>query len=381
MPPKKVFVSGCFDMLHSGHVRFLEEAATYGEVHIGLGSDRTVRELKGRAPVNTQAERQYMLEALRHVKSCRVNRGSGVLDFLAELDQLAPEIFVVNADGNSPAKAELCRERGIQYVVLQRTPSAGLPVRSTTSLRKECRIPYRLDLAGGWLDQPFVSQLAAGPVLTISLEPIIEFNERSGMASSSRRRAIELWQTDLPDGDLEKQAKMLFAFENPPGTKIFAGSQDAIGIVYPGLNRLDYAGEHWPVTITTETDETILRWLEQHLHLVPLRPRTDDYDVFKNRDLVAPKAAALATAATACWDAIRQRNLPEFGRRLRESFEAQVALFPEMSSPAIQQMITQYAPQALGWKLSGAGGGGYLVLVADQPLEGTLKLTIRRKMF
>ncbi|MEI6078844.1 MAG: adenylyltransferase/cytidyltransferase family protein, partial [Verrucomicrobiota bacterium] len=72
MPPKKVFVSGCFDMLHSGHVRFLEEAATYGEVHIGLGSDRTVIELKGRAPVNTQAERQYMLEALRHVKSCRV---------------------------------------------------------------------------------------------------------------------------------------------------------------------------------------------------------------------------------------------------------------------------------------------------------------------
>ena len=89
------------------------------------------------------------------------------------------------------------------------------------------------------LDQPFVSQLGAGPVLTISLEPIIEFNERSGMASSSRRRAIELWQTDLQDGDLEKQAKMLFAFENPPGTKIFAGSQDAIGIVYPGLNRLD----------------------------------------------------------------------------------------------------------------------------------------------
>src|ERR1035438_9380914 len=120
MSQKKVFVSGCFDMLHSGHVRFLEEAATYGEVHIGLGSDQTVVDLKGRAPVNTQAERKYLLEALRHVKSCRINSGAGILDFLAELDQVAPNIFIVNEDGNTPAKAELCRKRGIQYLVLRR---------------------------------------------------------------------------------------------------------------------------------------------------------------------------------------------------------------------------------------------------------------------
>ncbi len=381
MDPKKVFVSGCFDMLHSGHVRFLEEAATYGEVHIGLGSDRTIFQLKGRAPVNTQAERKYMLEALRHVKSCQVNRGSGILDFLEELDRIAPDILVVNEDGNTPAKAEMCRQRGIQYVVLQRTPHSNLPARSTTSLRKECRIPYRLDLAGGWLDQPFVSKFGTGPVLTISLEPVIEFNERSGMASSSRRRAIDLWQTDLPDGDLEKQAKMLFAFENPPGTKIFAGSQDAIGIVYPGLNRLDYGGEYWPQKITSHEDETVLHWLENHLYLVPLGPREGDYDVFKDQDITAPKVAALATAASASWEAILKMNLPDFGRHTRESFDAQVALFPQMSSAAIQKMIAQYAPAALGWKLSGAGGGGYLVLVADQPVEGTLKLTIRRRSF
>jgi cytidyltransferase-like protein len=381
MRAKKVFVSGCFDMLHSGHVRFLEEAASYGEVHIGLGSDRTVVELKGRAPVNSQAERKYMLEALRHVKSCQISSGSGMLDFLAELDRVAPDIFIVNEEGNTPAKAELCRQRGIEYRVLKRTPHGDLPARSTTSLRKECRIPYRLDLAGGWLDQPFVSQLGAGPVLTISLEPIIEFNERSGMASSSRRRAIELWQTDLPDGDVEKQARMLFAFENPPGTKIFAGSQDAIGIVYPGLNRLDYAGEYWPRKVTSNQDDTLLRWLEQHLYLVPLGPRVGDFDVFQGKDIAAPKVAALATAADACWQAILNMDAKDFGRRMRESFEAQVALFPQMTSPAIQKMIELYSGRSLGWKLSGAGGGGYLVLVTEQPIEGTLKLTIRRKLF
>lgn len=379
--PRKVFVSGCFDMLHSGHVRFLEEAATYGEVHVGLGSDRTVVELKGRPPVNTQAERKYLLEALRHVKSCQINSGTGILDFLAELDRVAPDLFIVNEEGNTPAKAELCRQRGIEYLVLQRTPPANLPARSTTSLRKECRIPYRLDLAGGWLDQPFVSQLGAGPVLTISLEPIIEFNERSGMASSSRRRALELWQTDLPDHDLDKHARMLFAYENPPGTKVFAGSQDAIGIVYPGLNRLDYAGAYWPEQITSQHDPGILRWLEEHLQLVPLGPREGDYDVFQGRDLTPPKVAALALAANACWEAILRRDVQDFGRRMRESFEAQVALFPAMSSPAIQKVLAHYRPGALGWKLSGAGGGGYLVLVTERPLEGALSLTIRRKLF
>ena len=375
---KKVFVSGCFDMLHSGHVRFLEEAAGYGDVHVAIGSDQTVRELKGRAPVNTQTERKYMLEAVKHVKQCFINRGSGLMDFLAELEQVSPDIFVVNEDGNTPAKTELCRQRGIQYVVLKRLPSANLPVRSTTSLRKECRIPYRLDLAGGWLDQPFVSKHGAGPVLTISVEPVIEFNERSGMASSSRRRAIELWQTDLPGGDREKLAKMLFAFENPPGTQIFAGSQDAIGIVFPGLNRLDYRGQYWPQKITPQLDETILRWLERHLYLISLGQRMAGYDVFKGMNLTRAKVKALATAADNCWQAIQKMNLAEFGRQFRASYEAQVAMFPAMSNPAIRKMIRNHAKAALGWKLSGAGGGGYMVMVSRQPVPGAIQLKIRR---
>ena len=379
MQKKKIFVSGCFDMLHSGHVRFLEEAAAYGEVHIGLGSDQTVFDLKGRAPVNTQIERQYMLMALRHVKSCRINRGSGIMDFLAELKRVDPDIFIVNEDGNTPGKAELCRQLGIKYVVLKRLPQTSLPVRSTTSLRKECRIPYRLDLAGGWLDQPYVSKYGAGPVLTISLEPVIEFNERSGMASSSRRRAIELWQTDIPAGDREKLAKILFAFENPPGTEIFAGSQDSIGIVFPGLNRLDYAGNYWPKKITAQPDEKILDWLERHLYLISLGQRVAGFDVFNGKSITPPKVRALADAANGCWNAMQKLDLAEFGRQFRASFEAQVALFPAMSNPAIRKMIRQYEKNALGWKLSGAGGGGYLVLVSATPVPGALQLKIRRK--
>jgi cytidyltransferase-like protein len=381
MSRKKVFVSGCFDMLHSGHVRFFEEAAAYGDVYVGIGSDRTVMELKGRPPVNTQQERKYMVEAVRHVRRCFVNTGSGIMDFLEQLEMVSPDVIVVNEDGNTRAKAELCRKRGIEYVVLKRHPHANLPARSTTSLRKECRIPYRLDLAGGWLDQPFVSRHAAGPVITISVEPDLEFNERSGMASSSRRRAIELWQTDVPAGDLEKSARTLFACENPPGTEQFSGSQDAIGIVFPGLNRLDYDGRYWPEKIASVHDEKILRWLERHLFLITLGPRKAAFDVFAGKKITPQNARKLAAAADRCWRAILNRDVQAFGNFCRAAFEAQTAMFPKMAGAEVRSVIRQFSRKAAGWKLSGAGGGGYLVLVAEDEVPEAIKIRIRRKVF
>ncbi|RPI00935.1 MAG: cytidyltransferase, partial [Ignavibacteriae bacterium] len=104
MGGKIVFVTGCFDLLHSGHIAFLQEAAQYGDVYVGLGSDSTVSALKGRYPVNNQDERKYMLEALSCVKQCRINSGSGLLDFIDEIKQVKPDIFIVNEDGNTLAK-------------------------------------------------------------------------------------------------------------------------------------------------------------------------------------------------------------------------------------------------------------------------------------
>jgi galactokinase/mevalonate kinase-like predicted kinase len=198
------------------------------------------------------------------------------------------------------------------------------------------------------------------------------------MASSSRRRAIELWQTDLPEGDREKLARILFAYENPPGTKVFSGSQDSIGIVFPGLNRLDYRGQFWPEKITPVWEEKTLAWIEQHLFLIPLGQRAMDFNVLSGRKITAPRVRALAAAADGCWHAIRDMNLPEFGRQMRASFEAQVSLFPRMSNDVVQEMIARHGGESLGWKLSGAGGGGYLVLVSRQPIPGAITLKIRR---
>jgi len=101
---KKVFISGCYDLLHSGHVAFFKEAARYGELYVGLGADSTLIELKGRAPVNSEAERLYMVKAIRYVKDAWISRGSGYLDFEDDLRASDIDIFLVNEDGNSRAK-------------------------------------------------------------------------------------------------------------------------------------------------------------------------------------------------------------------------------------------------------------------------------------
>lgn len=378
-PQKKVFVTGCFDMLHSGHVAFMKEAAGFGDLYVSIGSDANVEQLKGRYPVTEQEERKYMIEALSCVKACMINSGWGLLDFVEELRAVKPDIFVVNEDGHSPSKQALCEEMGIEYKVLKRIPHAGLPVRSTTALRTECTIPFRIDLAGGWLDQPWVSKLAAGPVITISIEPVIEFNERSGMATSTRRKAIDLWRNKIPTGDAQQLARLLFSYENPPGTKIVAGSQDALGIVLPGLNKLHYNGSYWPEGITSVHDEEVFEWIENHLYLVTLGPRTNDYDVLENTQINKASAANLAIAASNCWDAILNKDLPKFGLAFRQSFEAQYAMFPNMVDDSIFNIIDTYRNSALGWKLSGAGGGGYLILVAGEPIKGSIKIRIRRK--
>ncbi|MFH0992653.1 MAG: adenylyltransferase/cytidyltransferase family protein [bacterium] len=376
---KKIFVTGCFDMLHSGHVAFLTEASTHGDVYIGIGSDETVKQLKGRYPINNQDERKYMLESLRCVTKCSVNGGWGIMDFSENEDALNADILFVNEDGNSPDKETFCKEHNIQYVISKRIPHSDLPVRSTTTLRRECNIPFRIDLAGGWLDQPFVAKQYPGSVLTISIEPTIEFNDRSGMASSTRKKALELWHTDIPAGDTEKLAKTLFSYDNPPGTIEVSGSQDAIGIVFPGVNNLHYNGEYWPTHIDSVLDEPVLRFIEDHLFLITLEPRDKSFSVLEGTQVNTENTKRLADAADACWEAILQRDILNFGKYFTQAFEGQIAMFPNMVDSHILSLIERYRSQALGWKLSGAGGGGYLILVSDRQIENAIKVKIRRR--
>ena len=137
-PPdrKKIVATGCFDWFHSGHVRFTEEASTYGDLYLCLGSDANVRLLKGDGhPLLSEEERRYVVGSIKFVKQALITTGSGWLDADPEIRRLKPDIYIVNEEGDKGGKREYCQKLGIEYLVLKRIPAKGLPNRSSTDLR------------------------------------------------------------------------------------------------------------------------------------------------------------------------------------------------------------------------------------------------------
>lgn len=388
---KKVFVSGCYDLLHSGHVEFFKQASQYGDLYVGIGSDATYLEYKHRKPMFPEEERLFMVRNIKAVKEAYINEGSGVIDFIPTLDLVQPDVFVVNAEGGSEAKRKLCEERGIEYVELQRTPHEGLQARSSSSLKAAMQqndakteegkgIPTRLDLAGTWIDQPYVSMHHPGWAITISLEPTFEVRDRCGLSTSTRNMIQKIWPMKLPKMDPEMLARLVFCFENNPERTDghISGAQDSIGICVPGLCRHYYDNNFWPAKIESTTDEMTLRFLEDHLVMLPMEPRKPGCSVVEGKDITPAKVKALADAADACWKAIIAHDLPAFAAAYKASFDAQVAMFPGMIAPTyighpeqdnsyVAETIAHYSamPDVLAWKMPGAGGGGYLALVVN----------------
>ena len=417
---KKVFVSGCYDLLHSGHVEFFKQASQYGDLYVGIGSDATYQEYKHRKPMFPQEERLFMVQSVKYVKEACINEGSGVIDFLPSLDKYQPDIFVVNKEGGSEEKRALCQARGIQYIELDRLPAEGLQARSSSSLKQQLSqtteastplpcggagggssIPTRLDLAGTWIDQPYVSQYHPGWAITISLEPTFEVRDRCGLSTSTRKMIQKIWPVKLPKMDPEMLARLVFCFENNPEQECrhISGAQDSIGICVPGLSRHYYDKNFWPIKLEYTNDEMTLRFLENHLVMIPIEPRKPGCSVIEGKDITPEKVAALAHAADACWDAIQARDLTAFAAAYKASFKAQIAMFPGMVTPTIfseesgvrseglQTRIDFWLSQkdVLALKMPGAGGGGYFALVVTDSQQfisehsEAIELHIRRE--
>jgi galactokinase/mevalonate kinase-like predicted kinase len=112
-------------------------------------------------------------------------------------------------------------------------------------------------------------------------------------------------------------------------------------------------------------------------------PRRPGCSVVEGKDITTEKVKALAAAADDCWNAIQQRDIDGFATAYRASFAAQVAMFPAMIQPGVQDYIDRYSAMdgVLAWKMPGAGGGGYLALVCrdrEHFPQGAITLTIRR---
>lgn len=377
MKNKKVLVSGCYDLLHGGHIAFFKTAASYGNLYVSVGRDENLLLLKGIKPVFSEDERLYIVQSVKYVHDAFLGSGSGVLDFEPDMARLKPDIFIVNHDGHSIGKENLCKKLGVKYLVLERIPESGLPARSSSGTKRGLKFPYRLCLAGGWIDQPWVSKMHPGSVVVAQIRPTIDFNDRSGLATSSRKIGIQIWGDRYPDGDHEQNAKLLFGAENPPGKLYISGSQDHIGLLYPGISRLCYSGGYWPQKIESTTSSEICDWLSGVLHLVPLQPRPAGYDPLKIMHLEKPLIRELGEAGNLCWESILKKDVNGLGKSLTDTLLSWKKILP-LTVPdwVMKEMETRYFTEYPGAITSGSGGG-YVIVASEKEVEGAIKIIIR----
>jgi cytidyltransferase-like protein len=123
----KIIVAAGFDNLSSRDMRFLEEAAKHGELHVLLWSDDAIRHLTGNPPGLPLAEREYFVQAVRHVARIHLSEAPCDPDTLPDLDGFRPDIWCVDEAGASAAKEAYCAAHGIQYRPIPDLTCAGFP--------------------------------------------------------------------------------------------------------------------------------------------------------------------------------------------------------------------------------------------------------------
>jgi hypothetical protein len=204
------------------------------------------------------------------------------------------------------------------------------------------KLPYRMAFAGGWIDQPFVSRHNPSPpgsMVVIAIEPICRFMGRCGM----------------------------------------------IGLIYPGINRLDYdyahEGGRFPAHIESNNDPAVARWLEEVIYMVPIAQRPPGYNPLGKKNLDPTWIQRLGQTGRACYDAIVATDLAGLGRSMNECMQCWEVILPhtvrhETIHLDLMSILGYYQTRYAGAMYSGCGGG-YIYVASEEPVPGGFQVQIR----
>jgi len=252
-------------------------------------------------------------------------------------------------------------------------------------------IPYRLALAGGWIDQPYVSKhlpSAPGSMVTVQVTPQFRFLDRSGICGSTRRIATDMWGGEVPQGrDKMELVRELYRAENE-GLAEPSGSQDMIGLVYPGVNRLDYdinhEGGYFPVHVESNNQPDVAAWFESMVYLVPVITRPEGYNPLGRQNFDPEWVARLGKTGQDCFEAIVAKDLANLGASFNECMLCWQTILPDVvDHPTIKmdlmELLKFYQDNYAGAMFSGCGGG-YFYVASETPVPGGFQVKVRTEL-
>lgn len=333
---KKVFVSGCYDVLHAGHIRFFKAARAHGDhLTVCFASDPVLMLAKKRKPSMSEASKQMILQSLKGVDMVvKSSDLDPIFDFKTHLEKMKPDVLVVtDDDGHLEAKRALCEKHGIRLATVPRQFSEdGSTTAILSSIKNIEKVPLRVDFAGGWLDVPkFARQ--GGYIVNCTITPLVSLQEwpyeqNAGLGGSAAYSLL--------------QAKIGARAELDMGV----GWQDPAAITETGLC-VWRSGERPILEVKTNPD-----WLAGKLMIFwTSKKRVSGDQTLRPRDF-----DRLVKAGAVAREAVEHRDLVKLAEAVSVNYGVQLDEGME-SLPEI--------PTALAGKYLGAGHGGYALYLFE----------------
>lgn len=400
---KIIFCTGCYDIMQTGHAIFFNQCKAFGDILVvGVGRDETIRALKGPdRPVNPELNRLYLIAAMEDVDHALLNDQQiveGKIDFSQILEELRPDVFILNDDDNAlKPKTNLCNDLGIKVQLVGRETLPELEATSTTSIIEKInfayKAPLRIDFAGGWTDVPYIMGDKKGYVSNMAIKPHISLKEGvfnfsgyprgSGLSTSTATEVLKMISAktyNTYSKNLKEIAEDLFTLENKE-LNWAIGRQDQYSIVYGGYHCFEFGqdyGKELDIKINTDRLQTFKEGLLLLHTGISRSAQSAVEEVYHNYRSDQGQAALekLSQCGKAFTAALENGDFETCAQVMNENFEAQKQLAASSSNEGLEA-IYHFALNngALGGKVCGAGGGGAFIFYCNDKKELIKKIT------
>lgn len=344
-----VFVSGCYDILHAGHVQFFREAKALGSrLTVSFASSEVLWLHKKRRGSLPDDHKKALIEALDMVDEAVITHGLDEgLDFKDDFLRLKPDILAVTEDDKyGELKRALCAQVGARYVILPKTPPKFTPVSTSEIVRwikAPAEAPLRIDFAGGWLDVPRLAR-PGGYIVNCAISPTVSlrnwpYERNSGIGGSGAWALLN--GRDGVDSELN----------------LGVGWQDP-AIIREGGLCVWRSGLKPDLELKTDgawlRGRMAVRWCGGEHFTPSLVEGTRDYDAIFRAGL---------TARNAVWSS----SLLDLASAVRQSYAVQLSegMEPLLGDPLVDEKVPGLEP--LACKYCGSGFGGYAAYLFAEP--------------